>query len=192
MTAVALPAVHWPEQGSWTWDDYLRLPDDGKRYEIIGGVLYVSPAPAIVHQFIVAALIRLLGNFAAEGKGLVLGAPLDVLLPGVASPVQPDVVFFLPGNLPDLGGKSFEGVPDLVVEVLSPSTGRTDRSVKLAAYEEAGVPELWLIDPETQSFVVHHQQAAGGYAEWGRFGEADRLRSAVLEGFETQLDEVFP
>ncbi len=193
--AYALPTPaeeDWPEQGSWTWDDYLRLPDDGNRYEIIRGDLYVSPAPVLAHQFIVAALIRHLGNFASRGKGLVLGAPLDVLLPGIASPIQPDVVFFLPGNLPDLSGKNFEGVPDVVVEVLSPGTSHEDRSVKFTAYEEAGVAELWLADPQTGTISVYASDAGGRYRELGRFGEGDRLRSRAISGFELDLDEVFP
>ena len=183
----------WPEQGSWTWDDYLRLPDDGNRYEIIRGNLYVSPAPVIAHQFIVAALIRHLGNFASRpGKGLVLGAPLDVLLPGITSPIQPDVVFFLPGNLPDLSGKNFKGVPDVVVEVLSPGTRREDRSVKFTAYEDAGVAELWLVDPQTGTASVYGSDASGSYRAVGRFRKGERLRSRVIEGFELDLDEVFP
>ena len=66
----------WPDQGSWTWDDYLRLPDDGQRYEIIHGVLYVSPAPRFLHQFVASRLAQLMGVFALEhGLGAVLTAP---------------------------------------------------------------------------------------------------------------------
>src|SRR3954469_25062604 len=86
----------WPRQGSWTYEDYLRLPDDGNRYEIIRGVLYVTPAPNFAHQFAVMKLGRYFDEFVFDqGLGVVLTAPFDILLPfGIASPVEPDVMVF--------------------------------------------------------------------------------------------------
>ncbi len=185
----------WPEQGSWTWDDYLRLPDDGQRHEIIHGVLYVSPAPRLVHQFAVGRLVHFLTVFALEQRcGAVLPAPIDVLLPGVANPVQPDVVFLTGDNLPDLEGEpSFQGVPDLVVEVLSPGTGRLDREVKLKAYEQAGVPEYWIVDPKRHTVLLYQLRGERHeYRELGRFGADAVVRSKVLEGFELRVADLFP
>ena len=72
----------WPRQGLWTWNDYLRLPDDGQRYEIIHGVLYVSPAPRLIHQFAATRLAHFLTAFVLERDlGVVMTAPIDVLLP---------------------------------------------------------------------------------------------------------------
>lgn len=197
LPAYALPeseAARWPAQGEWTWEDYLRLPDDGNRYEIIEGVLYVTAAPIYDHQFSVFALAGELRAFVhPRGLGVVLGAPFDVRLPGVAAPVQPDVVFFRTGNTPVAGDKSFIGVPDLIVEVLSPRTSRVDQHVKLAAYEKAGVPEYWLADPKTRSLTVYTLNAkTGDYEELGRFGPKDSVRSAVLAGFETSVAPLFP
>ena len=143
----------WPAQGEWTYDDYARLPDDGNRYEVIRGVLYVTPAPNYRHQFVIMNLAASFHEFLAERElGVVLPAPFDILLPReIASPVEPDLVVFRSGNIPDWGAKNFAGVPDLVVEVLSPSTRGRDRRIKLRAYEEAGVPggwEYWLVDPD--------------------------------------------
>ncbi len=185
----------WPEQGSWTWNDYLRLPDDGQRYEIIHGVLYVSPAPRLIHQFVVSSLIHLLRAFVLEGRlGIVLTAPIDVLLPGVANPVQPDVLFLRSDNLPNVEeAKNFEGVPDLVVEVLSPGTSRVDRKVKLRAYEEAGVLEYWIVDPKQRSVVVRRlDEARGKYREPGSFEVGETVRSTVLEGLALKVSELFP
>jgi Uma2 family endonuclease len=141
--------VPWPEQGSWTWDDYCRLPEDGQRFEIIHGVLYISPAPIYLHQLVVARLVRLLSNFVIERRlGVVLAAPFDVLLPGVAQPVQPDVLFISSDKQPAEDAANFEGAPDLIIEVLSKRTSRLDRTVKLDAYEKAGVSEYWLVDPQ--------------------------------------------
>src|ERR1700712_5200326 len=84
----------WPEQGKWTYDDYARLPEDGNRYEVTRGTLYVTPAPIYDHQFVASQLHLFLGVFGKETRlGVALYAPFDVLLPaGIATPVQPDIV----------------------------------------------------------------------------------------------------
>ena len=183
----------WPRQGDWTYEDYLRLPDDGNRYEVIRGVLYVTPAPKLKHQFSVSEFSLRLGWFVREnGLGRVLWAPLDVKLPaGIASPVQPDVVFFGTENEPlwELG--YFEGVPDLILEVLSPRTRSRDRKVKLQAYQDAGVPEHWMADPSMRTVTVHVLEN-GRYVELCRGGIGDRVRSSVLPGFELEVAGLFP
>jgi Uma2 family endonuclease len=183
----------WPRQGDWTYEDYLRLPDDGNRYEVIRGNLYVTPAPRLKHQFSVAELSLRLGGFARENElGRVLWAPLDVNLPfGIATPVQPDIVFFRSANEPNWEKQSFDGVPDLVVEVLSPSTRSRDRRIKLRAYQDAGVPEYWMADPDARAVVVHVLQG-GRYVELCRGGVGERVRSAVLPGFEIAVADLFP
>ena len=183
----------WPRQGDWTYEDYLRLPDDGNRYEVIRGVLYLMPAPNFKHQFSVVKLVRALDGFVSErALGVVLAAPFDVLLPvGIASPVEPDVMFFRSGNTPREDDGNFQGVPDLVVEVLSPRTRSHDRKVKLPAYRDAGVPEAWMVDPDARSVVVHVLED-GRYVELCRGGIGDRLRSSVLPGFELEVGSLFP
>jgi Uma2 family endonuclease len=184
----------WPRQGSWTYEDYRRLPDDGNRYEVIRGSLYVTAAPYLKHQFSVAELSFRLGGFVRENRlGRVLWAPIDVRLPaGIASPVQPDIVFFRTENEPrwDLG--YFEGVPDLVVEVLSPSTRSRDRRIKLAAYQDAGIPEYWMVDPDARTVAAYVLTAGRGYSELCRGGLGETVRSAVLPGFEVAVADLFP
>ena len=186
--------ARWPAQGEWTWDDYLRLPDDGKRYEIIEGVLYVAAAPTFDHQFSVTELLVAMSIFVKAHKlGQVLVAPFDVRLPGVTDPVEPDIVFFRSGNTTKAGDKYFMGVPDLVVEVLSPGTRHLDKGVKYDAYEKAGVPEYWLADPKARSITVYRfDEKRRKYAELGRFTAGENVRSAVLTGFETQVSALFP
>src|SRR4030095_11048957 len=105
----------WPAQGEWTYEDYLRLPDDGQRYEVIRGVLYVAPSPNYDHQLAHSQLFRALSNYVVEnGLGVVLSAPFDVILPeGIATPVEPDLLFIKEENRPRRGDKNFPGVPDL-------------------------------------------------------------------------------
>jgi Uma2 family endonuclease len=183
----------WPRQGDWTYEDYLRLPDDGNRYEVIRGALYVTPAPNFKHQFSVVKLVSALDGFVSKGElGVVLAAPFDVLLPvGIASPVEPDVLFFRTGNAPQEDDKNFQGVPDLIAEVLSPRTRSLDRKVKLQAYQEAGIPEYWIVDPNARAVEVHVLEN-GRYVEHCRGGVGEKVRSAVLPGFEVKVAGLFP
>jgi Uma2 family endonuclease len=185
----------WPAQGEWTYEDYLRLPDDGNRYEVIRGFLYAMPAPGYDHQFSVVRLARFFDVFvAANDLGVVLVAPFDVLLPrGLGDPVEPDVLFIPRQNQPRSGARNFAGVPALVVEVLSPSTRRVDQRVKFDAYREAGIPEYWLVDSLARTVVVYRLSEDGTrYDELCRGGVGDTVSSAVLPGLRIEVSELFP
>ncbi|HYO15786.1 MAG TPA: Uma2 family endonuclease, partial [Thermoanaerobaculia bacterium] len=183
----------WPAQGEWTYEDYLLLPDDGQRYEVLYGVLHVTPAPRPKHQRGVARLHLRLGSFVESNRlGEVLFAPLDVRLPaGISNPVEPDILFFRHGNRPGEEGSFFEGVPDLVAEVLSPRTRRRDRTIKLKAYQEAGVPEYWMVDPDARTVEVYVLKN-GRYVELCRGGMGDVVWSAVVPGFRLKVADLFP
>jgi len=193
-TPAPLPATEetpWPAQGAWTYEDYLRLPDDGRRYEIIEGVLYVINAPNFDHQQAVLQIAVALELWVrAQDAGVVLTAPFEVHLPGIAKPVQPDVLFIIAERRPTPGAKFFEGPPDLVVEVLSSNTIRTDRTVKFSAYERAGVREYWLVDPKARSVEVY-TLIEGEFALLGQFGPGEQAQSKVLAGLEVEVDRLF-
>jgi Uma2 family endonuclease len=185
----------WPAPGEWTYADYRHLPDDGRRYEVIRGFLHVSPSPSIVHQRTVGRLFRELDSFVVDhGLGEVLVAPVDILLPrGIASPVQPDLLFFRTGNEPDAQALNFQGVPDLIVEVLSPGTRRLDQGVKLPAYRDAGVPEVWLADPHPRTIAVHGLSEDGkSYIELSRGGVGESVVSRLLPGLRLKVSKIFP
>jgi Uma2 family endonuclease len=186
---------NWPAQGEWTYEDYLRLPEDGRRYEVLRGVLYVTPSPIYDHQFSVIRLgYRLTQLILEKNLGILLTGPFDVRLPGnLADPVEPDLVFFRKGNEPKVGDKNFAGVPDLVIEVLSPGTRRVDERTKKSIYQEAGVPEYWLVDPQARTIVIYQLSQDGeSYVEWTRGGEGDVVGSTVLAGLQLRISEVFP
>jgi len=130
--------------GPYRHADYLVLPDE-PRCELIFGRFYVTPAPTGLHQFLLLLLARRFDELAETTGGLALVAPLDVRLAD-HSTVQPDVLYFTREHR-NIVGRSVEGAPDLVVEVLSPTTGRRDRGEKLRLYAESGVSEYWIIDP---------------------------------------------
>jgi Uma2 family endonuclease len=188
-------AGSWPAPGQWTYADYRRLPDDGRRYEVIRGHLYVSPAPSIIHQRALRRLLMVLDHFVRDHRlGEVFFAPLDILLPEeIAAPVQPDLVFIRAGEEPDDDALNFQGVPELVVEVLSPSTRRYDLGTKLGAYLEAGIPEVWFVDPGAATIRVHGlSEDRKGYLELSRGGRGESVTSRVLPGLRLEVSEIFP
>jgi Uma2 family endonuclease len=185
----------WPAQGQWTYADYLRLPDDGCRYEVIRGHLYVTPPPIYDHQRVVTRLAWALTQFEMKtGLGEALAAPFDVVLPkGIASPVEPDVIFFRTGNEPRPGAPKFEGVPDLVIEVASPKTRKRDRTVKQDAYRDAGILEYWRAEPRTRTVtVLVLSEDRTRYVEWGHFGPGDTIRSSLLPELAIPVHLLFP
>jgi Uma2 family endonuclease len=157
-----------------TYADYLTW-SNSYGDELINGAAYVRepPAPSNVHQAIVAELCRQVGNALEDKPCRVRVAPFDVRLPQsteeddqVDTVVQPDVLIV--SDLKKLDARGMRGAPDWVAEVLSPSTARHDRTLKLSAYERAGVREVWLVDPIDRTVTIY-QLAAGHY------GRATRL-----------------
>ena len=140
--------VAGPRQGCWTYRDYAAIPDDGRRYEIVDGVLYLMPAPNVSHQNTMAALttyLRIHIDFTRLGK--TFPSPIDVRLPPGDSVVQPDVVVVLNQHREMLHDAYILGGPDLVDEVSSPGTATYNRRAKMDLYARAGVPEYWIADP---------------------------------------------
>jgi Uma2 family endonuclease len=177
MTALVLPtdapAVPGPPQGQWTYADWEELPEDGNRYEIIAGVLYMTTAPSSFHQWIIKQLVRYIA-IPAEDQGLAFGfpAPVGVIMPG-CDPVQPDFVVVLISRKPIFRERRIMDVPDLLVEILSPSNKAYDQQVKLDAYARAGVPEYAIIDPSSRTLSHYRLEAPGRYASPHVYGEAE-------------------
>jgi Uma2 family endonuclease len=155
--------------GTWTYEDLLALPEDGRRYEIIEGELYELPAPSLDHAMILANLVLLLGPLVRSLGGTFFFAPLDVFFQG-ADPVQPDILAILPGWGGELRSRGPEGAPDLVIEVLSPSNRGRDLLTKRALYGRAGVREYWIVDPAARSveiLTLHEDALHTAYASTG-------------------------
>jgi Uma2 family endonuclease len=185
----------WPAQGEWTYEDYLRLPEGGQRYEVLRGVLHVTPAPAYGHQFSIWRLsVELSRPILEQDLGVLLMAPFDIRLPNrLADPVEPDLVFFRKGNEPQADDKDFTGVPDLVIEVLSPGTRKVDERIKTSIYREAGIPEYWLVNPKTRTVLIYRLSEDGArYVEWARGGEGDVVGSTVLPALRLAVSAIFP
>lgn len=141
-----------------TYDDLCRMPNDGQRYELIGGAIVVTASPTRMHQALIGRVFRLLDDHAsAHDLGWVYVAPLDIHL-GPYDVVQPDVVFIRRARKHVLIDNGTTGAPDLVVEILSPSTRSRDLGEKLDLYARAGVKEYWVIDPDDRSLQLYAPQ----------------------------------
>lgn len=145
-----------------TYADYAALPADGKRYEILDGDLFVTPSPTPHHQIVLGNLVSILRDYVRRRSlGRILFAPLDVIFADT-SIAQPDLVYLDNMNMSLMSRRGIEGGPRLLVEVLSPSTARTDRVVKLALYARYGVDFYWIVDPEARVLEAYRREG-GGY-----------------------------
>ncbi len=134
--------------------DVRALPDDGNRYEVIAGELFVTPAPGGHHQTVLGRLYLLLGNYVEwHAIGQLWFAPLDVVF-GPMTLVEPDLLFLHRSRRGLLAARDLPAAPDLAVEVVAPSSARTDRCRKRALYQDEGVTEYWVVDLEARQVEV--------------------------------------
>jgi Uma2 family endonuclease len=162
-----------PRGAPLTYDDLQAMPDDGHRYELVDGVLIVTPAPVARHQRAVVNLIVALKT-ASGVEHDVFTAPFDYKI-GELTVLQPDV---LVARRTDVGEANLQRTPLLVIEVLSPSTRRIDLGTKRLAFEAAGVPSYWLVDPDEPSLTVL-ELTSGEYREAARATGADAYEATA-------------
>ncbi len=143
-----------PKERPFTAEDLANVPDDGRRYEVVGGELIVSPSPSQRHQVVSANLhFQLKRYLQSTNTGLALAAPFDVHL-GEHDIVQPDLLVVLKENIARVKEFGVAGSPDLMIEIISPSSLRVDYIRKAATYATAGVPEYWIVDPERETILA--------------------------------------
>jgi Uma2 family endonuclease len=190
-TLVEVNRVDGPPQGQWTYADWENLPDDDNVYEVIDGVLYMSTSPSLFHNWIIKRLYVSLGH-PAEEQGLAF-AFLDrvgVLMPG-CEPVQPDFVLVLAEHASILRDRRIHGVPDLIVEVLSPGSADYDEGVKLEVYARVGVPEYAVIDPAERSLRLYQLEKPGQYKSGQTFDAGDVVTFACLPTLPVKVSQLF-
>jgi Uma2 family endonuclease len=190
--------LHLDETKRYTYADYLTWID-GKRRELIDGFIHLMSAPAVVHaqlssliHFFVTLFIR-----GRKGKCKVFHAPFDVRLPKnnktaddeVYNVVQPDICVIC--DLSKLDSRGCIGAPDLVVEVLSPSTSKKDWKEKFDLYEESGVREYWIVDPKEQVIHIFLLQPDGKYDKGAVYECPQKAPVHIFEGLEIDLGELF-
>ena len=178
------------KQQRYTYEDYYSW-DDGKRWELIDGVPYaMAPAASDTHQGISGNLFAQLHGFLKGKPCKVFHAAYDVRLnadAGDDTVVQPDLVVICDQSKRDERG--YKGAPDMVVEILSPSTAQYDRLIKFRLYQNAGVREYWIVDPETRTVSVHILENSKYVITV--YGEDDIAPVHVLDGCEINIADVF-
>ena len=182
-------AISIIEKKKYTYDDYLKTPDD-KRYELIEGELYMTPSPITNHQRISRKIEFLLDKFVTENElGEIFDAPYDVYFDD-ENVVQPDILFISKDRLNIIGDKNLQGAPDLVIEILSESNAYRDLIQKKKLYARFGVKEYWIVVPGEKTIDIHILKEKT-YQLYKTLGEYDTLESQILKGFKMELKAIF-
>jgi Uma2 family endonuclease len=176
----------------FTYDDFLNFPNDGKRHEIIDGEHFVTPSPNAKHQTVSMNLSVALGHFLRRRRiGSVFAAPFDVVFSDL-DVVEPDLLYISRERADVLTDQHVRGAPDLVIEIFSPSTRKTDEVIKRNLYQRYGVSEYWVVDPELETIKIYRRvdDAFVRVAELS-VEHADMLTTPLLPEFSMRLADVF-
>jgi Uma2 family endonuclease len=141
----------------WTVSDYMGIGISNEPVQLIHGKLTLSPAPSPLHQIITGNIFSILKDFALRQQAKVFFSPIDLIL-SESIVLQPDLVFISNKKKEIITNIGIEGVPDLLVEVLSPSNSFIDRVTKKEIYAAHGIPELWLVDPQSKQLEIYLPQ----------------------------------
>ncbi len=173
-----------------SYADLERSPEDGHRYELYDGEVFVVPAPLPRHQVVQILIVDLLRDYARHHGGFVLDSPIDVVF-SEFNVLQPDVLLFTAAraHLVDLDAP-IRHAPDLCVEVLSPSTAASDRGRKLQMYARYGVPEYWIVDPAGRLEI--YQLTPDGYTVTISADAGDHVTSPTLAGLMFSVGSILP
>ena len=171
-----------------TYEDYVGLPDD-RRYEIINGELYEMTAPTVRHQVVLGNLFIVFKPYVTRRKqGSVYMAPIDVILEEDVI-VQPDLAFVAESRRGIVQHHAIVGAPDLVVEILSPTTAAYDRNRKAALYERYGVSEYWMVDSDTETIEIL-RLGDMGYVP-AEIHSSGVISTALIPGLQIELTDIF-
>ena len=172
------------------YEDYLLFPEDGLRHEILDGEHFVTNAPSRRHQKAVSNLIYFFMDLLRRNPlGEVYAAPFEVLF-SKHNVALPDLIFVSQERASILTDKNVQGAPDLIVEVLSPSTRQSDELVKLNVYERFGVREYWLVDPQNQTVRIF-RGGGGSFAPPVDLSAGEVLTTPLLPGLEIPVSQIF-
>ncbi len=176
----------------WTYEDYLLFPEDGKRYEIVEGDCYMSPAPRTQHQRVSRNLLTIIHTYLRRTKiGEVFDAPADVIFSDT-NIVQPDLLVILATRTSMITDKNIQGAPDIVIEILSETTRKTDEITKKKLYERHGVLEYWIVDPDLALVKIYRlTDGRYGRAEERAQERGETLTTVLLPDLDISLTKLF-
>lgn len=178
------------EKKKYTYEDYLKTPDD-VRYELIEGELIMTPSPTTRHQRISRKLEFAIEKHVTENNlGEVFYSPYDVCLDD-ENVVQPDIIFISNDKADIITEKNIQGAPDLIIEILSESTAYKDAIQKKKLYARFGVREYWLVAPDDKLIEVYNLKNKGEYQLLKTYFDGDTIESQVITGLKIDLSRVF-
>lgn len=149
------PKDYQPAVGRWTYEEYMKLPVESTRYEVIAGELYITPPPPVRHQVAMGKLLMSMYRADEElGLGILFPGPLDVIFQE-GDFIEPDIIFVRRDRAEIIKDHGIEGVPDLIVECVAPETAERDRGLKRERYAFFGVPEYWVFDADQRTLEIY-------------------------------------
>jgi len=184
-----------PEKNKkYTYADYLTWSEE-ERWEIINGVPYLQAAPTWQHQAVLLDLARQFANYLQDKSCRVFTAPFDLRIPEAnekdeetINVVQPDIIIICDNSR--LKKTGYYGVPELIIEVVSPSTGQKDKIEKFNLYEKAGVKEYWIVEPDEKVVMVFTLEE-GRYGRPQMYSEEDKVKVSIFDDLVIDLKPVF-
>ena len=172
-----------------TIKDYKLLPE-GAPYQLIEGELVMTPAPNPRHQFISGNLFKNIARYVDEKRlGIIFYSPIDIYL-DEDNAFQPDIVFISSERRSIIKDDGIYGAPELVIEILSPSTAYYDIKKKFRVYEKSGVREYWIVDPELNTVEIYFDEN-GIFSLKAKMEDKGEIESFVLKGLRLTLEEIF-
>ncbi len=173
-----------------TYEEFMSLPEDNRRCELLSGWVVREPSPGQLHQAVVVNLCWLFRDHTRRtGKGQVYTGPFDTVL-SAKDVVQPDLIYITANRTDIITSKNVEGAPDLAIEVISPYSARKDRILRLNLYARAGIREYWLVNPQEKTVEVF-TLSGNGYEKLGCFTPGTPIRSRILPDFSPDATDVF-
>ncbi len=182
----ALKDIEIPQKDTYTIEDYKNLPE-GAPYQLIRGEFITTPPPTVRHQEISKKLLDILFEMEKKGLGKVYNAPIGVYLNDEA--FQPDIIFILKERLDIIKEDAIYGAPDIVIEILSPSTAYYDLRLKKDTYEKSGVREYWIVDP-IKNFVEVYENKDGQFVLYRSAEIKGKVKSSIIKEFEVDVEWV--
>jgi Uma2 family endonuclease len=174
----------------WTVDDFLKLEESNLPCELINGELIMSPSPVPIHQIISGNLYDILKAYAKKTGSIVFFAPMDLYI-NHKNVFQPDLIYISKERKDIITNRGVEGIPDLIVEIISPSNVFTDRNRKKKTYQEIGVGEYWIIDPAHQTCEIYQKDQTDKETPALYLVGEGIVTSSVLPGLEFNLKDIF-
>lgn len=179
----------------FTYRDWMRMPEDGNRYEVLGGMMVKEPPPSTHHQGVSGNLFKVLAKHLDDHGigGALFTAPVGIVFSKFDA-VEPDLVYVSPERTGMIRKQFVRGAPDIVVEILSPSTTRRDREKKAEIYARYGVKEYWILDPADETVELLVPDPAQEHARFrtaGIFRREETFTTALLPGLTVEVAKIF-